>query len=171
MIYVDLISTPLPHPHSSSLCFILSPIYTPIPPMDMETVSQLLLGSHPALGFLNGTDAGARLLKSHQEKPLIIPLLALLPFLLFSLFRLYTDSPVALHYNKNPATIKLHNKHSGKTREENLIDYIKRKCPSLSDPTRGALFRPTLWMTSGHLQTAYAAYRDFDEVYIIPYDR
>ncbi|KAG0052487.1 hypothetical protein BGZ83_002517 [Gryganskiella cystojenkinii] len=84
---------------------------------------------------------------------------------------LYNTSTVNLTYNKNPVSIKLYNKHSGQTRNENLIEYIKRKCPSLSDPTRGALFRPTLWMTSGHLQTAYAAYRDFDEVYIIPYDR
>lgn len=135
--------------------------------MDYETVSQFVMGNHHAWGFMNETDAGARILQFHQDKPLVIPLIALLPFLFIALFRLYTVSPVVLTYNDAPATLALHDSVTGKTSSEDYIEYIKRKVPSL---TRGS-FRPTLWMTSGHLQTAYAAYKGFENKYIIDYQR
>ncbi|KAF9910451.1 hypothetical protein EC991_006502 [Linnemannia zychae] len=142
--------------------------------MDMETVSQILMGHHqPSWDFFNATHAaGSRFLALNQnDGSLVLPLLFLLPFLLFSLFRHYSNSPVVLTYNDDPASIRLFNQRTGKEQTENLIDYIRKKCPSLSDPSKGAMFRPTLWMTSGHLQTAYAAYRDFNSVYKIPYER
>ncbi|KAG0219800.1 hypothetical protein BGX33_000642 [Mortierella sp. NVP41] len=142
--------------------------------MDMETVSQILMGHHqPSWDFFNTTHAaGSRFLALDQmDRSLVLPLLILLPFLLFSLFRHYTNSAVELTYNSDPASIRLFDQRTGKEQTENLIDYILKKCPSLSDPSKGALFRPTLWMTSGHFQTAYAAFRDFNSVYNIPYER
>ncbi|KAI8596647.1 Alpha/Beta hydrolase protein [Dissophora ornata] len=139
--------------------------------MDMETVSQFLLGNHPSWEFLNSTETGSRILFHHQEKPLVIPLLILLPFLLTGLFRYYTASPVVLSYSKDPVRIRLHDRKTGSTTSENFIDYIKRTCPTLTDPSKGAVFKPTLWMTSGHFQTAYAAYRNFEHKYIINYER
>ncbi|KAF9295137.1 hypothetical protein BGZ74_010957 [Mortierella antarctica] len=129
-----------------------------------------ILGSMPSLENLIKSQSGSLVLASHPDKPLLVPCLVLLPFLLFSLVRLGTTSPVALTHHRDPATIRLYNPRTGKVKSADLMDYIKKKCPSLSDPAR-AFFRPTLWMTSGHLQTAYAAYRDFDETYIINYDR
>ncbi|KAF9426930.1 hypothetical protein BGZ94_005782 [Podila epigama] len=135
----------------------------------MDNLSSLI-GSIPSLEQLIKTPPEYLLLKEHQDKPLLVPLLVLLPFLLGWLFRYYSTSPVVLLHNRNPASIRLYNPRTGKTRTENLMDYVKRKCPSLSDPSR-AVFRPTLWMTNGHLQTAYAAYRDYNSRYIINYDR
>lgn len=145
-------------------------IYTRIhlpPPMDNFTS---ILGSIPSLENLIKSQSGSLVLTSHPDKPLLVPCLILLPFLIFSLVRLGTTSSVALTHHRDPATIRLYNPRTGKVKTADLMDYIKKKCPSLSDPAR-ALFRPTLWMTSGHLQTAYAAYRDFGETYIINYDR
>ncbi|KAF9937017.1 hypothetical protein BGZ67_001740 [Mortierella alpina] len=139
--------------------------------MDMETVSQFLLGNHPTWDFLKLTPAGTQLLTSHQDKPLILPLLVLLPVLLVSLFRQYTASPVVLHHGKSSAAINVHDPETGKTTKEDLIHYIKRKCPSLSDPSRGAVFKPTLWLANGHLQTALAAYVNFEHTYRIEYER
>ncbi|KAG0298651.1 hypothetical protein BGZ98_000128 [Dissophora globulifera] len=139
--------------------------------MDMEKVQQFLLGTHPTWKFLNDTETGSRILLQHQEKPLVLPLLVLLPFLLGGLFRYYTASPVVLTYNKNPVQIRLVNKKTGKASSENLIEYIKRTCPTLTDPSKGAVFKPSLWMTNGHIQTAYAAYRDYDNQYVIDYER
>ncbi|KAG0214926.1 hypothetical protein BGX28_001132 [Mortierella sp. GBA30] len=139
--------------------------------MDMETVSQFLLGNHPAWDFLKLTPSGHQILLHYQTKPLVLPLLALLPFLLVSLFRHYTASPVVMHHGKHSTSIDIYDKKTGKTTSENLFDYIKRKCPSLSDPSRGALFKPTLWMTSGHLQTAYAAYVNFENKHLVQYER
>ncbi|KAF9317753.1 hypothetical protein BG003_000361 [Podila horticola] len=129
-----------------------------------------ILGSIPSLENLIKSQSGSLVLTSHPDKPLLVPCLILLPFLIFSLVRLGTTSSVALTHHRDPATIRLYNPRTGKVKTADLMDYIKKKCPSLSDPAR-ALFRPTLWMTSGHLQTAYAAYRDFGETYIINYDR
>ncbi|KAG0378661.1 hypothetical protein BGX24_003186 [Mortierella sp. AD032] len=142
--------------------------------MDMETVSQILMGHHqPSWDFFNATHAaGSRFLAlGRNDGALVLPLMVLLPFLLFSLFRHYSNSAVVLTYNDDPASIRLFNQRTGKEQTENLIDYLLKKCPSLSDPSKGAMFRPTLWMTSGHLQTAYAAYRDFNSAYKIPYER
>ncbi|KAI1294368.1 hypothetical protein EDD11_008136 [Mortierella claussenii] len=139
--------------------------------MDMESVSQILLGNHPTWEFLNSTEAGSKILLHHQEKPLVIPLLVLLPFLLTALFRMYTASPVVLSYSTKPVSISLYDDKTGKMHKENFIDYIKRKCPSLVDRSKGAVFKPTLWMTSGHLQTAYAAYTNFEKRYVIKYQR
>ncbi|KAF9188504.1 hypothetical protein BGZ51_000541 [Haplosporangium sp. Z 767] len=139
--------------------------------MDMETVSQFLLGNHPTWDFLKVNPVGARILLTHQDKPWILLHLILLPVLLVSLFHYFVASPVVLTYGKNNASIKVFDKETGKTKSENLVDYIKRKCPSLSNPARGALFHPTLWMTSGHLQTAYAAYVNFENTYHISYQR
>ncbi|KAF9906492.1 hypothetical protein BX616_000713 [Lobosporangium transversale] len=139
--------------------------------MDLETVQQFVLGQHPTWEVLNNTETGAKILVYHQEKPLVIPLLILLPFLLIALFRMYTNSPVVLSYNKKPVSINLYDPKTGKMYQENYIDYIKRKCPSLVDRSKGAVFKPTLWMTSGHLQTAYAAYINFTTRYLIDYQR
>ncbi|KAF9993508.1 hypothetical protein BGZ80_002293 [Entomortierella chlamydospora] len=139
--------------------------------MDMETVSQFLLGNHPSWEFLNSTEAGSRILQQHRENPLVVPLLALLPFLFMALFRFYSTSPVVLSYNDNPVSIRLYNKKNGRIRSENFVEYIKSRCPSLFDPTKRAAFKPTLWMTNGHLQTAYAAFVGFENVYRIDYER
>ncbi|KAH7047107.1 Alpha/Beta hydrolase protein [Linnemannia elongata] len=144
--------------------------------MDMETVSQILMGhQQPSWDFFNATIAAGPLrflaALDQNDGSLVLPLLVLLPFLLVSLFRHYTNSAVVLTYNDDPASIRLFNQRTGKEQTENLIDYILKKCPSLSDPAKGATFKPTMWMTSGHLQTAYAAYRDFNSVYKIPYER
>ncbi|KAF9107426.1 hypothetical protein BGX27_008763 [Mortierella sp. AM989] len=138
--------------------------------MDMETVSQILLGNHPSWEFLNNTETSSRILQHHREKPLVLPLLALLPFFLTALFRFYTISPVVLSYNKSPVQIKIYNKKTGKVQSENFIEYVREKCPSLFDPAK-AVFKPTLWMTGGHLQTAYAAYRSYKNLYRIDYQR
>ncbi|KAF9922385.1 hypothetical protein FBU30_007477 [Linnemannia zychae] len=143
----------------------------------MDTVSQILMGHYqPSWGIFNATHAtGSRFLSLNPENTesgsLVVPFLILLPFLLFSLFRYHSNSPVVLTHNEDPALICVFNKRTGKEHSENLIDYIRKKCPSLSDSAKGATFKPTMWMTSGHLQTAYAAYRDFNSVYRIPYER
>jgi hypothetical protein len=137
----------------------------------METVSQFLLGNHPTWDFLKITPTGTQILSSHQDKPLVLPLLCLLPVLLVSLFRQYTASPVVLHHGKHSASINVHDPKTGKTTKEDLMHYIKRKCPSLSDPSRSAVFRPTLWLANGHLQTALAAYVNFEHTYRIDYER
>ncbi|KAF9141485.1 hypothetical protein BGX30_004703 [Mortierella sp. GBA39] len=145
--------------------------------MDMETVSQILMGHQPpSWDFFNATNAAAGPLRflaalDQNDGSFVLPLLILLPFLVVSLFRHYTNSPVVLTYNDDPASIRLFNQRTGKEQTENLIDYILKKCPSLSDPARGATFKPSMWMTSGHLQTAYAAYRDYNSIYKIPYER
>ncbi|KAF9350664.1 hypothetical protein BGX34_001060, partial [Mortierella sp. NVP85] len=137
--------------------------------MDFEAVSQFAMGNHSAWGFIKETEAGSRILQFHQDKPLVLPFLALLPFLFIALFRFYTVSPVVLTYNDNPVMLKLFDRKTGKTATEDYIEYLARKVPSLMD--RHAAFRPSLWMTSGHLQTAYAAYKGFENKYIIPYQR
>ncbi|KAF9199957.1 hypothetical protein BGZ49_009876 [Haplosporangium sp. Z 27] len=137
----------------------------------METVSQILLGNHPSWEFLNGTETGSRILQQHREKPLVLPLLALLPVFLVALFRFYSISPVVLSYSKSPVSVKLYNKKTGKVETESFVDYIKAKCPSLYDPINGAVFKPTLWMTNGHFQTAYAAFVGFEKLYRIDYQR
>ncbi|KAG0363019.1 Alpha/Beta hydrolase protein [Gamsiella multidivaricata] len=138
--------------------------------MDMETVSQILMGSHPTWAFLNSTNTGSRLLLQHQEQPLITALIVLVPLVSVWLFRRYTISPVVITHNDKPVSIQVYDKGTGKSSSESLIDYIARTCPSLMDPKK-AVFKPTLWMTSGHIQTAYAAYMDFASRYVIDYQR
>ncbi|KAF9434208.1 hypothetical protein BGZ76_008377 [Entomortierella beljakovae] len=138
--------------------------------MDMETVSQILFGNHPSLEFLNSSETGSRILQSHRDKPLVIPLLIVLPFLLTALFRYYSYSPVVLSYHPKTVSLKVYNKKTGKVQSENFIEYIRGKCPSLFDPKK-AVFKPTLWMTNGHLQTAYAAFVGFENQYNIDYQR
>ncbi|KAF9997496.1 hypothetical protein BGZ65_006926 [Modicella reniformis] len=133
--------------------------------MDLKTVSQFLMGNHPSWDFLNNTETGSHIVQFHQEKPLVIPLLTFLPFFLV-LFRLYTVSPVALTHNETPVLIKLHDSKTGKDSTEDFIEYMRRKVPSLR-----VAFKPSLWMTNGHLQTAYAAFKGFENQYIIPYHR
>ncbi|KAF9310047.1 hypothetical protein BG003_008985, partial [Podila horticola] len=87
-----------------------------------------------------------------------------------SLFRFYSASPVVLTHNNKSASINVYDKSTGKLKGVNLMDYVKSKCPSLSDPVH-AVFKPTLWMTGGHLQTAFAAYMGFEDRYLIQYQR
>ncbi|KAF9088255.1 hypothetical protein BGX23_007541 [Mortierella sp. AD031] len=106
----------------------------------------------------------------------VVPVVAIaaLPVVLFSLVRVYTASPVILiHHKKSPVSINIHDPATDSTKPENLIEYIKRKCPSLYDPSGkgGAVFRPTPWLANGHLQTACSAMMEFKDSYVIDYHR
>nr|CAG8436650.1 9338_t:CDS:2 [Entrophospora candida] len=50
-----------------------------------------------------------------------------------------------------------------------LYDYLKEKCPSLLGEE--ARYYPTFWIYNGHLQTAYAAFANFEDVHLIDYER
>ncbi|KAG0235698.1 hypothetical protein BGW41_000700 [Actinomortierella wolfii] len=92
-----------------------------------------------------------------------------------ALLRWYTASPIklAFHPKIKPRTgargamIDVYDPKTKKVQQEWFVDYVLRKCPSLNNHT----FWPTLWMTNGHLQTAYAAYKTFSKKYQIPYER
>ncbi|KAF9971290.1 hypothetical protein BGZ73_005798 [Actinomortierella ambigua] len=94
------------------------------------------------------------------------------------LLRWYTRSPVKLQYHpkvhartgERGAVIDVYDAETKKVKQEWLIDYVMSKCPSLRGGP-GSTFWPTLWMTNGHLQTAYAAYKTFSRKYQIPYER
>ncbi|KAF9919657.1 hypothetical protein FBU30_010700 [Linnemannia zychae] len=91
------------------------------------------------------------------------------PIALFILYQTYAVSPVALLHNKKPVKITTYNAKTDTTESEDLVEYIKRKCPSLSGPN--AVFKPTPWLASGHLQTACSAIKDFKDMYQIDYHR
>ncbi|KAF9578261.1 hypothetical protein BGW38_006036, partial [Lunasporangiospora selenospora] len=106
----------------------------------------------------------------HAGQPYLLPLLALSPVVLTSLLRYATLSPVVLNHSKKPVSIRVPCPDTGKVQQQDLIEYLRTKCPSLFDSNR-AVYKPTLWMTNGHLQTAAAAYMDFEHTYVIDYER
>ncbi|KAG0264605.1 hypothetical protein DFQ27_001126 [Actinomortierella ambigua] len=95
------------------------------------------------------------------------------------LLRWYTRSPVKLTHHaqvnkrtgERGAMIDVYDPATKKVKQEWLIDYVKRKCPSLRTAGPQSVFWPTLWMANGHLQTAYAAYKTFSRKYQVPYER
>ncbi|KAI9592885.1 Alpha/Beta hydrolase protein [Syncephalis fuscata] len=52
---------------------------------------------------------------------------------------------------------------------DTLKNYLSPRCPSLFGPK--AFYRSTPWLANGHLQTAWAAFNDFNECHNIVYDR
>ncbi|KAG0282906.1 hypothetical protein BGZ96_012726 [Linnemannia gamsii] len=108
-----------------------------------------------------------------QETPLpvLVPLITItaIPVALFTLYRTYAVSPVLLIYNKSPVSITIYDSRTDTTKREDLVEYIKRKCPSLFG--KDAVFRPTPWLANGHLQTACSAIKGFEDLYQIDYHR
>ncbi|CAG8678366.1 2057_t:CDS:2, partial [Racocetra persica] len=78
----------------------------------------------------------------------------------------FLGSPVKIY--SNPETVKI-NVRGKETNEIKLLDYISEKCPSLIG--KNAVYYPTLWLPNGHLQSAYAAYANFDGIHLINYER
>ncbi|CAG8672151.1 16528_t:CDS:2, partial [Racocetra fulgida] len=78
----------------------------------------------------------------------------------------FLSSPVKIY--SNPETVKI-NVRGKETEEIKLLDYISEKCPSLVG--KNAVYYPTLWLPSGHLQSAYAAFANFEGIHLINYER
>ncbi|KAG0279994.1 hypothetical protein BGZ97_009473, partial [Linnemannia gamsii] len=108
-----------------------------------------------------------------QENPLpfLVPLITItaVPIALFTLYRAYAVSPVLLIHNKNPVSITIYDSKTDTAKREDLVEYIKRKCPSLFG--KDAVFTPTPWLANGHLQTACSAIKEFKDLYQIDYHR
>ncbi|KAF9332927.1 hypothetical protein BGZ91_011500 [Linnemannia elongata] len=126
---------------------------------------------HIAHLFKSGPSA---LWSTLQDTPpsIVVPLItitAALPIVLFSLYHAYAVSPVILIHNKSPVSITTYDSKTDTTKREDLVEYIKKKCPSLFGP--GAVYRPTPWLANGHLQTACSAMKEFKDLYQIGYHR
>ncbi|KAG0278339.1 hypothetical protein BGZ95_004212, partial [Linnemannia exigua] len=110
---------------------------------------------------------------SFLDKPLstLVPLITIagLPLALFTLYRTYAISPVLLIHNKKPVKITTYDPTTETTQSEDMVEYIKKRCPSLYGPN--AVYKPTFWLANGHLQTACSAVKGFEDVYQIDYHR
>ena len=156
-----LLSLLLHSPLSSSQ-FCPPSINLPSVPLIMDHITHL---------FTSGPSA---LWSTLQDTPpsIVVPLItitAALPIVLFSLYHAYAVSPVILIHNKSPVSITTYDSKTDTTKREDLVEYIKKKCPSLFGP--GAVFRPTPWLANGHLQTACSAMKEFQDLYRIDYHR
>ncbi|CAG8488913.1 1534_t:CDS:2 [Paraglomus brasilianum] len=83
--------------------------------------------------------------------------------------RFLFGAPVRIHANPQTVDINVRDKTTNKTDKIQLLDHIASTCPSLVGES--AKFYPTPWLLNGHLQTAYAAYKNFDDVHKIVYER
>jgi uncharacterized protein len=83
--------------------------------------------------------------------------------------RFLFGSPVRIHSNSQTVEINVCDKTTNQINKVQLLDYIASTCPSLVGER--ARFYPTAWLLSGHLQTAYAAYKNFDDIHKIDYER
>ena len=77
--------------------------------------------------------------------------------------------PVKISCNKETVTLNIRNNETNEIEKTKLYDYAKKKCPSLIGDR--AYYYPTPWMGSGHAQTAYAAYKKFEGIHLIDYER
>jgi hypothetical protein len=116
------------------------------------------------------TSGPSTVLSGILENPIVsLITIAALPVALSSLYRAYAISPVILIHNKKPAKITTYDPETKTTKSEDMVEYIKRKCPSLFGPQ--AVYKPTPWLANGHLQTACSAIKEFKDVYCIDYHR
>ena len=77
--------------------------------------------------------------------------------------------PVKIFSNKETVTLNIRNNETNTIKKTKLYDYVKEKCPSLIGDQ--AYYYPTPWMGSGHVQTAYAAFRTFEDIHLVDYER
>ncbi|KAG0369797.1 hypothetical protein BGX24_002287 [Mortierella sp. AD032] len=101
----------------------------------------------------------------------LVPLVTIvgIPLALLTLYRTYAISPVLLIHSKKPVKITTYDPTTETTQSEDMVEYIKKRCPSLYGP--GAVYKPTFWLANGHLQTACSAVKGFEDVYKIDYHR
>ncbi len=77
-------------------------------------------------------------------------------------------SYVQIIHSPEPIKLDVRDKAAGETKEVSLVEYVCKMCPSL---VPGAYFFPTPYLWNGHLQTAYAAYENFEYEFNVSYER
>ncbi len=77
-------------------------------------------------------------------------------------------SYIQITHNPEPIKLDVRDKATGETKEVSLVDYVCKMCPSLAP---GAYFFPTPYLWNGHLQTAYAAFKNFEYEFSVSYER